>query len=192
MTERSNKDRGRRGSQRDAKGRGASGIVKSEHTEAAGALGKYTFENCPSDYGSLKDDVTELSMLSGYAFVLMAQRLVRTLCPHCKSPTGISDEAWRELVHPWKAKKPEKVYEPVGCLECRDTGYQGRMGIYEMFKFSDETRLMITKDTDIHDLRRAAIKDGLQPLRLSGANKVAKGETTVEEVLRVAPPPLDG
>jgi general secretion pathway protein E len=83
------------------------------------------------------------------------------------------------------------VYEPVGCLECRDTGYQGRKGIYEMFQFSNETRLMITKDMDIHDLRRAAVKDGLQPLRLSGANKVAKGETTVEEVLRVAPPPLD-
>ncbi len=122
---------------------------------------------------------------------IMAQRLVRTLCPHCKRATEISDSAWRELVHPWKAQKPEKVYEPVGCLECRDTGYQGRMGIYEMFKFSNETRLMITKDTDIHDLRRAAIKDGLQPLRLSGANKVAKGITTIEEVLRVAPPPLD-
>jgi len=123
---------------------------------------------------------------------IMAQRLVRTLCPHCKQPTEISDAVWKELVHPWKAKKPKQVYEPVGCLECRDTGYQGRKGIYEMFQFSNKTRLMIGKDTDIHDLRRAAIKDGLQPLRLSGANKVAKGETTVEEVLRVAPPPLDG
>ncbi len=122
---------------------------------------------------------------------IMAQRLVRTLCPHCKQPTDISDQAWHELVHPWKAKKPETVYEPVGCLECRDTGYQGRKGIYEMFKFSTETRHMITADCDIHNLRRHAIKDGLQPLRLSGANKVAKGETTVEEVLRVAPPPLD-
>jgi len=123
---------------------------------------------------------------------IMAQRLVRTLCPHCKRPAEISDLAWNELVNPWTAKKPKTVYEPVGCLECRDTGYQGRKGIYEMFQFSNETRLMITRDTDIHELRRAAIKDGLQPLRLSGANKVAKGETTVEEVLRVAPPPLDG
>ena len=123
---------------------------------------------------------------------IMAQRLVRTLCPHCKRPAEISDQAWNELVNPWKANKPKQVYEPVGCLECRDTGYQGRKGIYEMFQFSNETRLMITRDTDIHDLRRAAIRDGLQPLRLSGANKVAKGETTVEEVLRVAPPPLDG
>ena len=123
---------------------------------------------------------------------IMAQRLVRTLCPHCKRPAEISDQAWTELVNPWKANKPKQVYEPVGCLECRDTGYQGRKGIYEMFQFSNETRLMITRDTDIHDLRRAAVRDGLQPLRLSGANKVAKGETTVEEVLRVAPPPLDG
>lgn len=122
---------------------------------------------------------------------IMAQRLVRTLCPHCKQETDISDQAWHELVHPWKAEKPKKVYKPVGCLECRDTGYQGRKGLYEMFKFSPETRQMITEKCDLHELRRAAIKDGLQPLRLSGAAKVAQGETTIEEVLRVAPPPLD-
>ncbi len=122
---------------------------------------------------------------------IMAQRLVRTLCPHCKQATDISEQAWHELVHPWKAEKPQTVYKPVGCLECRDTGYQGRKGLYEMFKFSPETRHMVTAECDIHALRRQAIKDGLQPLRLSGANKVAKGETTVEEVLRVAPPPLD-
>ncbi|HHJ35061.1 MAG TPA: type II/IV secretion system protein [Gammaproteobacteria bacterium] len=122
---------------------------------------------------------------------IMAQRLVRTLCPHCKEKAEISDQAWQELVQPWKAEKPNHVYKPVGCLECRDTGYQGRKGIYEMFKFSKETRAMITHECDIHDMRRQAIKDGLQPLRLSGANKVARGETTVEEVLRVAPPPLE-
>lgn len=122
---------------------------------------------------------------------IMAQRLVRTLCPHCKQETEMSDQAWHELVHPWKAEKPGIVYKPVGCLECRDTGYKGRTGLYEMFRFSPETRQLVTADCDIHTLRRQAIKDGLQPLRLSGANKVAKGVTTVEEVLRVAPPPLD-
>jgi general secretion pathway protein E len=122
---------------------------------------------------------------------IMAQRLVRTLCPHCKQPAEISDLAWDELVKPWKAEKPKTIYKAVGCLECRDTGYQGRKGIYEMFKFSAETRHLVTESCDIHELRRQAIKDGLQPLRLSGANKIAKGETTIEEVLRVAPPPLD-
>lgn len=122
---------------------------------------------------------------------IMAQRLIRTLCPHCKKTAEISDAAWHELVKPWKADKPKTIYEPVGCLECRDTGYQGRKGIYEMFKFSSDSRRLVTDSCDIHELRRQAIKDGLQPLRLSGANKVANGETTIEEVMRVAPPPLD-
>ena len=60
-----------------------------------------------------------------------------------------------------------------------------------MFKFSPSSRHLVTADCDIHELRKQAIKDGLQPLRLSGANKIANGETTVEEVMRVAPPPLD-
>lgn len=147
--------------------------------------------DAPSAITRLLDIGVPPYLIQSSVLGIMAQRLVRTLCPHCKQPTEISDQTWDELVQPWKAKKPKQVYEPVGCLECRDTGYQGRKGIYEMFRFSSQTRLMINKNTDIHELRRAAIKDGLQPLRLSGANKVAKGETTVEEVLRVAPPPLD-
>jgi general secretion pathway protein E len=147
--------------------------------------------DAPSAVTRLLDIGVPPYLIQSSVLGIMAQRLVRTLCPHCKEPTEISDQAWSELVHPWKAKKPDIVYKPVGCLECRDTGYQGRKGIYEMFKFSPETRLMVTTNVDIHDIRKQAVKDGLQPLRLSGANKVAQGETTVEEVLRVAPPPLD-
>ena len=147
--------------------------------------------DAPSAVTRLLDIGVPPYLIQSSVLGIMAQRLVRTLCPHCKQAAEISDQAWHELVHPWKAKKPEIVYKPVGCLECRDTGYQGRKGIYEMFRFSPETRLMVTTDVDIHDIRKQAIKDGLQPLRLSGANKVARGETTVEEVLRVAPPPLD-
>jgi len=147
--------------------------------------------DAPSAITRLLDVGVPPYLIQSSVLGIMAQRLVRTLCPHCKEATDISDQAWHELVHPWRAEKPKKVYKPVGCLECRDTGYQGRKGIYEMFKFSAETRQMVTADCDIHELRRQAIKDGLQPLRLSGANKVAKGETTVEEVLRVAPPPLN-
>ncbi len=148
--------------------------------------------DAPSAITRLLDIGVPPYLIQSSVLGIMAQRLVRTLCPHCKQPAQISDEAWNELVKPWKAKKPQKIYKPVGCLECRDTGYQGRKGIYEMFKFSDETRHMVTSDCDIHQLRKQAVKDGLQPLRLSGANKVAKGETTIEEVLRVAPPPLNG
>jgi general secretion pathway protein E len=122
---------------------------------------------------------------------VMAQRLVRTLCPHCKRETDISDEAWKQLVSPWKPAKPKKIFEPVGCLECRNTGYMGRIGIYEMFTFSPEIKKHISDNCDIAGLRQQAIKEGMRPLRLSGAQKVANGVTTVEEVLRVAPPPIN-
>jgi len=121
---------------------------------------------------------------------VMAQRLVRTLCPHCKQPVDISDEAWNALVKPWRSKKPEHVMSPVGCLECRNTGYMGRMGLYEMFTFTNKVRKLVNSSCDISDLRQQTLKDGLTPLRLSGASKVARGMTTIEEVMRVAPPPL--
>ncbi len=122
---------------------------------------------------------------------IMAQRLIRTLCPHCKQETEISDEAWKELVKPWKPAKPKKVYQPVGCLECRNTGYMGRIGIYEMFTFSTEIKNLITENCNISKLQKQALKEGMRPLRLSGAQKVASGITTLEEVLRVAPPPIN-
>jgi len=119
---------------------------------------------------------------------VLAQRLVRTLCPHCKQPTEIDEATWKALVKPWSAARPEQVCKPVGCLECRNTGYMGRMGIYEMFVFSPEVKARVTQNVDMAQLRKAAIKEGMRPLRLSGAQKVAAGLTTVEEVLRVAPP----
>jgi len=121
---------------------------------------------------------------------VMAQRLVRTLCPHCKQATEISDEEWSALVKPWRSKKPDHVMSPVGCLECRNTGYMGRMGIYEMFTFTGKVRKLVNASCDISELRQQTLKDGLKPLRLSGASKVAAGVTTIEEVMRVAPPPL--
>jgi general secretion pathway protein E len=123
---------------------------------------------------------------------VMAQRLVRTLCPHCKRETEISDAAWQQLVKPWKSARPQKIFEPVGCLECRNTGYMGRIGIYEMFVFTPEIKKLVTENCDIAALRQQALKDGMHPLRLSGAQKVASGITTIEEVLRVAPPPISG
>jgi general secretion pathway protein E len=121
---------------------------------------------------------------------VMAQRLVRTLCPHCKETTEISDDEWNALVKPWRSRKPDHVMRPVGCLECRNTGYMGRIGIYEMFTFTEKVRKLVNGSCDISELRQQTLKDGLRPLRLSGASKVATGLTTIEEVMRVAPPPL--
>jgi general secretion pathway protein E len=119
---------------------------------------------------------------------IMAQRLVRTLCPACKAPTELTDEEWKSVTYPFKANKPTKAMKAVGCLECRNTGYRGRSGIYEMLTLTNKMRKLITADTDLAVLRNLAYQEGMQPLLLNGAEKVAAGLTTVEEVLKVAPP----
>ncbi|MBA1224953.1 GspE/PulE family protein [Stutzerimonas stutzeri] len=118
---------------------------------------------------------------------VMAQRLVRTLCPHCKAPMQLDADDWSALTKPWNAPLPTTAQRAVGCLECRDTGYRGRAGVYEIMLLNDAIKPLITADTDIVALRRQAFKDGMRSLRLSGAQKIAAGLTTVEEVLRVTP-----
>lgn len=119
---------------------------------------------------------------------VMAQRLVRTLCPHCKKETDISAKDWNQLVQPWKVSKPQRTYEAEGCLECRNTGYLGRQGIYEIMTMSDTLQQEISENTDMLKVRQLAMREGMRTLRLSGAQKIASGLTTISEVLRVAPP----
>lgn len=118
---------------------------------------------------------------------VMAQRLVRTLCPSCKQTTTIDPQDWKELTSPWRSELPSKACEPVGCLECRDTGYKGRQGVYEVLPLSSQVKSLIGEQTDIAELRKQAIKEGMKTLRISGAQKIASGMTTIEEVLRVTP-----
>ncbi|MGA8054689.1 MAG: GspE/PulE family protein, partial [Burkholderiales bacterium] len=144
--------------------------------------------------------ITRLLDLGAPAYLLnatilgvMAQRLVRTLCPHCKQavPYGsgrADDVAWEELVSPWKARRPVRIYKPVGCLECRMTGFRGRSGIYEVMLMSPAIRKLVTGEADVARVREQAYKEGMRSLRISGAMKVAAGLTTLEEVLKVAPP----
>jgi len=118
---------------------------------------------------------------------VMAQRLVRILCPHCKQEEPVDAGAWAQLTQPWKVKAPDRVYRPVGCNECRDTGYMGRQGIYEVLVISPAVQELIQPHTEVESLRKTAMKEGMRTLRLSGATRVANGETTIEEVMRVAP-----
>jgi general secretion pathway protein E len=118
---------------------------------------------------------------------IMAQRLVRTLCPNCKNQGDPDPDGWKALTTPWKMKMPVRMYHPVGCLDCRDTGYLGRQGIYELLPMTDTIKELIEADIDIGKLRMAGMKEGMKTLRLSGAMKVSAGDTTIEEVLRVAP-----
>jgi general secretion pathway protein E len=128
-------------------------------------------------------------LLSATLLGVMAQRLARTLCPHCKTRGDISEETWQELVSPWKAAKPAQVNIAVGCLECRMTGYRGRTGVYEMLPLSAEMKKLVIKDAEIAQIRALAQREGMKPLRLGGAEKVAAGLTTAEEILKITPPP---
>ena len=119
---------------------------------------------------------------------VVAQRLVRTLCPHCKQATSQDPQAWHVLTHGWTMPVPAQVYQPVGCLECRNTGFMGRTGIYEMMKLSPHLRGMISAQLDLGGFGRAALAEGMRPLRISAADQVAAGLTTVQEVLTVLPP----
>ena len=118
---------------------------------------------------------------------VMAQRLARTLCPHCKTPGEIDEDTWRHITHPWKAAPPETPFQAVGCLECRNTGFMGRAGLYEILHLAPALKERITDQCELESLRRDAYKGGMRSLRLSGAQKVATGQTTIEEIMRVAP-----
>ena len=119
---------------------------------------------------------------------VLAQRLVRTLCASCKQPDEVTTaESIDEVIKPWRINGKVKPYKPVGCLECRMTGYRGRAGLYELLSVSDAANACIHPTPDISKLRKQALSEGLRPLRLAGAMKVAEGLTTIEEVLRATP-----
>ncbi|MDB5757598.1 MAG: type secretion system protein [Burkholderia sp.] len=117
---------------------------------------------------------------------VLAQRLVRLLCPHCKADDGtLSDEAWASLTPGASIARPERVYRPVGCPECRQTGYRGRTGLYELLSVTPAFSRLIGAHTDNQQLLRQGLADGMTPLRVAGAQKVMDGLTTAEEVLKV-------
>jgi len=118
---------------------------------------------------------------------VMAQRLIRTLCPSCKSEHKVTDAQWQDLVAPFNIKRPDIIYKAVGCEVCRNTGYLGRIGIYELFKNTGHIQKQITETCDANTITKLALKDGMKTLRLSGVEKVIEGISSIEEVLRVAP-----
>jgi general secretion pathway protein E len=117
---------------------------------------------------------------------VVAQRLVRTLCDHCKEPIPVDQDLWESLVNPWPLLAPAHICRAKGCLECRNTGYHGRVGLYEMLTLDGEIRDLITAAFEEERLRALAYEKGLKPLRIGGANKIAAGVTTLEEVFKVA------
>ncbi|HCX82900.1 MAG: type II secretion system protein E [Curvibacter sp. RIFCSPHIGHO2_12_FULL_63_18] len=120
---------------------------------------------------------------------VLAQRLVRTLCKQCKvRDDEASREALSEMVKPWQINGGYKPFKPVGCVDCRMTGFMGRMGLYELLVVTEGFKSRVSSDANIDALRRQAVSDGMRPLRLAGALRVAEGQTVMEEVLTSTPP----
>ena len=117
---------------------------------------------------------------------VMAQRLVRKLCPHCKELSPIDPAIWKQATTGWKINAA-KACKADGCLECRHTGYQGRIGLYEMMELTPGCKELIDQDASLDKLQAQSIKDGLIPIKVSGLKKVAAGQSSLEEIFRVAP-----
>jgi general secretion pathway protein E len=142
--------------------------------------------DAPSAVMRLLDLGAPYYLLEATLIGIMAQRLVRTLCPLCKKPDGeMADDVWTNLCEGKNIPKPQAIYRPVGCPECRETGYRGRTGLYELLTVSQKFSKMIKAETELHALRAQAMSDGLKPLRLAGAHKIMEGVTTADEILKV-------
>jgi len=127
-------------------------------------------------------------LISATVIGVLAQRLVRTLCPACKQPDPtVTGEILGDVIKPWRLNGTPRAYKPVGCLECRMTGFKGRVGLYELLPVSEGVRQTLHPDVNMARLRQQAVQEGLRPLRLGGVMKVAEGVTTLEEVLRNTP-----
>ena len=120
---------------------------------------------------------------------VLAQRLVRTLCKHCRVRDAVrTREELGEAIKPWQINGGYQPFKPVGCVDCRLTGFMGRMGLYELLVVSDTFKEKVSSGASIELLRRQAVADGMRPLRLAGALRVAEGSTVMEEVLTSTPP----
>ena len=119
---------------------------------------------------------------------VLAQRLVRTLCLHCRVPDVVTPlTALARDLGPWPLEGEYRPYQAVGCVDCRMTGFQGRTGLYELLVVTEPLRALIRPEPDTDALRQQAARDGMRPLRLAGAQRVAMGQTVLEEVLAATP-----
>ena len=128
-------------------------------------------------------------LLNATVLGVLAQRLVRTLCRQCRQPDPeASREQLAEAVRPWSLSGGYQPYKAVGCVDCRMTGFAGRMGLYELLVITEAFKEKVSREPNLDALKRQAITDGMRPLRLAGALRVAEGLTLLEEVLGATPP----
>ena len=141
--------------------------------------------DAPTAITRLVDMGVEPFLVSSSLIGVLAQRLIRVLCPHCREPYVPTDEELAELSLDRGKLRDERLFRPRGCSRCADTGYQGRSGIYELLVVDEEIQTLILKGVDSNVIRRAALAKGMFTLRDDGAQKVLEGITSLQEVARV-------
>jgi type II secretion system protein E len=141
--------------------------------------------DAPSAVARLVDIGVQPFLVASSVRAIMAQRLVRRLCSHCKQPSELSETEMRALRIEAGQMSESQIMKPVGCDACRGTGYKGRMGIFEIFMIDDEVRHMINKRSSTLLLRQRARELGMRTLREDGVRKVLAGLTSAEEVISI-------
>lgn len=143
--------------------------------------------DAPSSLTRLHDLGVQPFLTAATILGVLAQRLVRQLCQHCKQETEVNVEEWKHLTSGYRVNVPPAIYRAVGCEHCRHTGYKGRIGLYEFMPVSLELKHLISTDATLNDIRQQAKLEGVEPLRIAGIRQIVAGKTTMEEVLRVVP-----
>jgi type II secretory ATPase GspE/PulE/Tfp pilus assembly ATPase PilB-like protein len=141
--------------------------------------------DAPSAFTRLIDMGIEPFLVASSVEAVQAQRLIRTICPHCKTEQKVDREYLVKIGFPAADLDTAKFWRGAGCEECRQFGYQGRKGIYELLAVTEAIRPMVMNRANATSIAQVAIEAGMRTLRTDGWNKVKEGTTTIEEVLRV-------
>jgi type II secretory ATPase GspE/PulE/Tfp pilus assembly ATPase PilB-like protein len=141
--------------------------------------------DAPSAFTRLIDMGIEPFLVASSVEAVLAQRLVRTICKHCRVEQQVDHDYLRRINYPESRMATAKFYRGTGCEECRQLGYQGRMGIYELLILNEALRPLILSRAAASTMAQKAIEMGMRTLRMDGWNKVQAGQSTIEEVLRV-------
>ncbi len=141
--------------------------------------------DAPSTIMRLVDMGIERYLISSSLILVVAQRLVRKICPHCKKEIYVPPQALEEIGFSKEDAEKIKIFKGEGCEYCNDTGYRGRVALYEVMPVTDKIRRMILEGASTDELRSEAVKEGMSTLRMSGLKKIKEGITTIEEVMNV-------
>lgn len=143
--------------------------------------------DAPSAITRLRDLGVPSYLLNATLRGVIGQRLVRKLCPHCRADKALDETIWQVAIAPWKASLPKVASEAAGCEHCRQTGFLGRLGLYELMPIGPALQTLINQEASLAQLQRGAVKAGMRQLRLNGVRAVLAKQTSLSEIIRVTP-----